>query len=36
MGNQSSQPSNDFQKQFYQLQNEMKNQRKQFIVFENL
>ena len=36
MGNQSSQPSNDFQKQFYQLQNEMKNQRKQFIDFKQV
>ena len=34
MGNQSS--SNDFQKQFNQLQNEMKNQRKQFIDFQQV
>jgi hypothetical protein len=35
MGNQTSQ-TNNFQKEFYQLQNEMKNQRKQFIDFQKV
>ena len=35
MGNQTSQ-TNNFQKEFYQLQNEIKNQRKQFIDFQKV